>query len=248
MRFFATAVQQAARAPAGGLMLLGPTLGPAPDPGTPLIVRAAVSPPLRTRLRALGAAHRTSPAPQTFIVVEGLSDSEPGCFVGAIVHEEGVLFSSFAAVLSEPVAPSVRPARFLIRGDVATGFVSVHGRVANFFVLGGGLPDPSRFWDELSDVKLPPDTAPISRLNLRPVPSDWLMPVLTSYESAHRTVVVVAASGPAVIDGTVFLDRATSDETFVYDQQREGLIHVALPGIEDAPEFVLAAPPSRSLN
>lgn len=217
-----------------GVLLSGPTLGPAPQAGALLTARGALGLPRRGRFESIGAFHRSRSMASPLVLVTGLQGS-PQDYVGSIVYDEGVLFRVFSGYLGEQDQHHVRGiASFELEDGRAQGFVTVQGRLLNAFVLGGGLPEASSLWERIRRLQCA-DVA-LNRDEIRPLPDAWAVPLLPGYQR-RSPVLLARMCGPATpgvqAHALAFPEHFSTLE--VLDQQpSSGLVQLELAGPDAA--------------
>lgn len=207
----------------GTLTLLGPTVGIAPDAGSPLVA-----------LGAFGGSER-----MTFRGVEGPVRGEAGVRValtaltplavtGAVVFEEGVACRVFGARLPEVAPPRASVARFELAHARAYGLVRTEGDLLTAFVIGGGLAMGADLWAELLRI-VTLDGDVVARESLRDVLTGW--PVAGwAPRPEDDTLLVTRPCGPARIGSGVEVQTAAGTAPgSVVNQQPQGVVHVRGP-------------------
>lgn len=222
-------VESAARFPRkkGGVLLTGPVIGLAPEPGQPLILRGAFGQPQRVRLVGLFQTHRGDGPAQAGFVVMGLDDAAPACYRGAVLYEEGVAFRVFGALEKSRSKPRSYAARFDLGEDRAYGLVTVAGGVLDAFVIGGGLADNENLWRHLEVIVAVDGTATHSDV-LSPIGPGWPVSGWPGYAQHEHTVLFTRSCGPAEpgCPIRVALDGAGVHAEVLSQQPNEGIVQV----------------------
>ena len=226
------------------VLVSGPVLGRAPDPGDALSYWAPLAGPERFHCAGvLGLARGKADAPFT-LGLRGTAPANARNLVGGLVVEAGVPIRAFSATLKVKATPGVRTARYIFDDDYGWGLLAIHGHVLNAVVVGGDLPvNPWRVLREVRSEKgerfLHDQLEPVEYEGASAL---WKLPTLKTYaRTGDERAFVVRPLGLVKRDRvSIIVDGDIRNASVA--QQANGLAQFFVPGGPGMDETHLVMP------
>jgi hypothetical protein len=184
---FGMLVRKADTAPTqeGGVVLLGPILGPMPELDQPLLLRRPFVPPLTVRCAGTVHLRRAQGGNDTGLLLTGWA-GPAASLVEGVLHGEHTHYSLFKTMTTSPRGEFASQARFVLgegprlhRGRMSCyGFIRMAGRLVDLHLLGEDSSTHEVFWQCVEQI-IPLEGSALAR-------DDLLLPQPASESGTKR--------------------------------------------------------------